>query len=297
MKVQQEINKIIKEKEIDDFAQIFSFSNEMISSYLPLFDFKGKTFFTLGSSCDQAINASFAGCEDITIYDICPFTQIYFYLKYASILCLSREELLNFLFEWRRNRDDLKVREYKRDTFNRIKDVLKELDYESYALWEPLFRDMDSNGINALFEENVVPLSYVIRDNEYLYDDEKYEQTRRKMAETYFKFVTGDIGKQDVEGHFDVMWLSNLLEYYGLGAKPELDYGHYYESTKQIMKNVRNCLNPGGRAMLNYFREEGMNVRIPQGMEGHKRLIKRIYLPNRDGTRSNKSVLIYDKKA
>lgn len=74
------------------FAEIYPFTTENIYGYLNQFDLSNKSLLTLGSSCDQAINAIMHNCRDITVLDICPFTKFYFYLKKAAILSLSYEE-------------------------------------------------------------------------------------------------------------------------------------------------------------------------------------------------------------
>ena len=45
-----------------------------------------KYSLTVGSSADQAISAIARGCKDITVLDICPLTEPYFYLKKSAIL-------------------------------------------------------------------------------------------------------------------------------------------------------------------------------------------------------------------
>ena len=92
-------NHLNNEKEYNSFFNIYSFTNENISSYIPFFDLKNKSLLTVGSSCDQVLNASYSGCEDITVCDVCSLTKYYYYLKIASLLELNRDEFLKFLCE------------------------------------------------------------------------------------------------------------------------------------------------------------------------------------------------------
>ena len=65
----------------------------MISGYLPSLDVKNKKILTVGSSCDQALNALLFGAKHITVYDINPNTEQFYELKREMILTHSREKL------------------------------------------------------------------------------------------------------------------------------------------------------------------------------------------------------------
>ena len=80
-----------------DFSKIYPFTTENIDGYMPYFKLKDRSLLTVGSSGDQVINAIFAGCKDITVIDICPFTKEYYELKKAALLSLSREEFMRLL--------------------------------------------------------------------------------------------------------------------------------------------------------------------------------------------------------
>lgn len=78
------------------FFRIYPFSTENLSGWMPLFDFNGKSFLTIGSSADQVLNASYLGYKKQTVIDINPFTQEYFHLKRSGIIILNRKEYLDF---------------------------------------------------------------------------------------------------------------------------------------------------------------------------------------------------------
>ena len=48
------------------FFQIYSFTTENINGYMQFFELKDKSLLTVGSSSDQAINATLVRCNDIT---------------------------------------------------------------------------------------------------------------------------------------------------------------------------------------------------------------------------------------
>ena len=113
--------------------QIYPFTTENISGYINYFNLTDKSLLTVGSSGDQVINAIMHGCKDVTLLDMNPYAKYYYYLKAASILCLNKDNFLDFL----RYRDYPKVFKYNegvlnKATFEKIKSTLRVLDYESY---------------------------------------------------------------------------------------------------------------------------------------------------------------------
>lgn len=76
------------------FNRIYPFTTENIFGYINKFDLYNKSLLTIGSSSDQVINAAIYNCKDISVIDICPFTEFYFYLKKAAILYLKYNNIL-----------------------------------------------------------------------------------------------------------------------------------------------------------------------------------------------------------
>ena len=61
MNLFDDINKRVNDDNIGvDFFCLYPFTTENINGYLPYFELKGKSLLTVGSSCDQAINACIA---------------------------------------------------------------------------------------------------------------------------------------------------------------------------------------------------------------------------------------------
>ena len=187
MEILKEIDDYIKkEYAVESFFEFYPFSNEMIFAYLPLFDLKKKSLLTVGSSSDQAINASFRGCEDITNLDIYPLAKYYYYLKLASLLQLDREEFLRFLCKWNPG-GGYNYSVYNKDSFERIKRLLKEMDYDSYEVWDTLFKKYSLSELDWLIRTDILSRERIVNYNEYLYTDENYLKTRKKMENTSVK--------------------------------------------------------------------------------------------------------------
>lgn len=198
-------------KYLEDFSKIYTFTTENISDYMKYFDFDGKNLLTVGSSGDQILNSFLCGARDITLYDINPYAKFYVYLKIASIISLNYNEFINFYFKHTDSpfRDNHEI--FSRNTFNKIKSTLRILDYESYLFFDELFSLYDGKTIrNRLFDDDEDRFKVICGFNNYLRDEESYNKLKSIIKKIYFQYVNGDILKDNIDGKFDNIFLSNL---------------------------------------------------------------------------------------
>lgn len=195
-----------------DFFQFYSFANENINGYMQHFKLREKSLLTVGSSSDQMINATLAGCRDITVVDICPLTKIYYYLKLASLLTLKREEFINFLIKKECNIQDDKDF-LLNSTFQRVKTTLKLLDEESYSIWDYLFQNYGKEDIQKLFRSDINDLQSILYCNRYLKNDYNYTHVRETIMSASIDFVIQDITKLSMNRCYDNLWLSNVAHH------------------------------------------------------------------------------------
>lgn len=239
----KQIENLIKRNRSDcGFDTLYPFTTENIDGYVDLFDLKNKSLLTLGSSSDQAINAGLVRCNDITIFDFCPLTKFYYYLKLASLLSLERKVFLYFLCKtnYRKNtfsNPDL----YKSRIFNKIKETLKSLDYESYVIWDYLFNKYGSKEISRLFTIDVNQVNSIIRCNRYLVDDDMYQLARKRMPNVDIKFIEGDVLSPNINEKYDNIWLSNVGKYLT------------DEEFTIMIEKMASLLKQNGRMLMNYF--------------------------------------------
>ena len=134
---------------ISEFSRIYPFTTENVSGYIDLFDFNNKSLLTVGSSGDQILNAFYNGARDITLYDINEYAKYYVYLKIAGILSLSYEEFqMFFLKHYSSPFEDNKLM-FSKELFEKIKDNLRLLDYESYLFFDELISLYDGKKIRS----------------------------------------------------------------------------------------------------------------------------------------------------
>lgn len=227
------------------FNLIYPFATENISGYINEFNLKNKSLLTVGSSGDQAINAILNGCKDISILDVNPYTKFYYYLKIASILNLDLKEFMMFL----RFKDYPNVFKNNKDVFNKnsydkVKLILRSLDYESYLFWDELFNTFNPIDIrNNLFSQDEYRTYVISSCNLYLQSKTSYETTRNKIKNVTPTFINGDLFKINLQEKFDNIWLSNIGTYLSR------------RFVKNMTDTLTKSLNSEGILLISYLYE------------------------------------------
>jgi len=234
-------------KFVKDFAKgfqlLYPFTTENIAGYINNFNLSNGSLLTVGSSGDQAINASLFNCQDIVCLDICPYTKFYINLKISCLLELSKEEFLTFLCykDYPKTFKDNKLA-FNIDTYKKIKSTLKLLDYESYLFWDELFTNFKGLNIRKelfYFDEN--SSNVIIGSNPYLQSNILYEDTKTKIKKTKLKFITEDIFKTKLDKQFDSIWLSNIGTYLS------------HNLLKLMVDKVTESLNDNSLLLISYL--------------------------------------------
>lgn len=227
------------------FSTIYPFTTENIRAYLPLFDLKDKSLFTVGSSTDQALNAILCGAKDITVFDICPFTREYYYLKMAAIQTLTMDEFLKFFcYKGYTSTFLCNKNVFDNNLYLKIMAALKSISLEVEYFWTELFKRYNRVLIREqLFNMDENKYKIVRCMNYYLNNNDTYNELRNKINTANVKFIQGDIFKYEIKDTFDNIFLSNLSSYYSLAKIREL-----------FDKMLLN-LNDNGKMLLAYLYE------------------------------------------
>lgn len=229
-------------KEINGFFLTYPFTTENISGYIDLFDLKNKSLLTVGSSGDQAVNAILKGCKDVTILDINPFVKYYFYLKKAGILTLSYSEFLKFFCYRYYNYLEHNSDAFNLESYNKLKETLKELDEESFLFWDTVFNKCNGNVVRrAMFKYDEVGLRVVKKVNPYLKNRFSFQKTKFKIANINPKFISGDIFKTKLHRTYDNIFLSNIAAY------------NTQEKLKKLVEELSINLNEEGKLLICYL--------------------------------------------
>ena len=201
------------------FTSIYPFTTENIDGYIDNFDLKDKSLLTVGSSGDQVLNAILKCSKDITVIDINPFVKYYYYLKVAAIINLNYSEF-KYFFRYNNYPDtfDYNDHAFNRDVFEKIKDDLRILDYESYLFWDELLQYYDPLLVREkLFTEDENESKIINTFDTYLKDEDYYNDLKQKIKKVRPKFIYGDIFQMTeclLGRKYDNIWLSNFSSYY-----------------------------------------------------------------------------------
>lgn len=243
------------------FYNIYPFTTENISGYIKLFNLKNKSLLTVGSSCDQSINAALQGCFNQTIYDMCSYTKYYFYLKKSAIEVLSYQEFCAF-FAYRdyiidyhaysfiaRNTQN-NPNFFNLESYEKIKKQLRLNDYESYLFWEELLTNFPGKEIRSrLFNYDEDRFTTIRKMCPYIYNEKAFNKVKKIIRYLKPKFIADDIYNLSIENKYDNIFLSNIACY-------ESDMNKY----KEFIDQLYNYLNVQGDLLLSYLYRTDKNT-------------------------------------
>lgn len=225
------------------FDKIYPFTTENITGYIDKFNLEGKSLLTVGSSCDQAINSSLKGCRDITILDICPYTEDYYHLKTSALEELDYDDFFRFLCH--RGYYSILFDNFNalsKKSFQQIKETLQSKSKESYNLWNTILSEYRGSRVRQrmfMLDEDSL---YAIKGyNPYLQSESSYLQARESMKDTKVQIIEGDITKIDIPDTYDNIWLSNLPAYL---SESEI---------KKLFERLKPHLNDNGMMLFSYL--------------------------------------------
>lgn len=228
------------------FSKIYPFTTENLAGWMPLFNFMDKSFLTVGSSCDQVINASYLGSKKQTIIDINPFVREYFYLKKAGLMALSRSEYLDFFCSYNYKRTN-NVNIFNQEALKKILPFLNENDNNSYLFWSAIFDRYSGDYIKKhLFSSDEERCSPILQKmNLYLDNDNSYLKTRETIKMLDIDFIEADIYQYNEWCNYDNISLSNVGQY----ASNQEELLKY----KELVRNLAEHLNIDGTLLVMYL--------------------------------------------
>lgn len=226
------------------FQKLYPFCNENVSGYLDFLDLEGKSLLTVGSSADQALSAITRGCKDITVLDICPFTEEYFYLKKSAIETLDKKDFERLLFY----KDFPRTFRYNKSPFalGKHPKLLAHLESERpdiHNFWMTLSKTYSGEIIRKNFftQDEEKPI-ITRRLTDYLKSEKTYLKTRKQLTSVTPEFINANITHQiPTDKKFDTIILSNLTTYLS------------YDEIGALLESLISHLNEGGQIMLGYM--------------------------------------------
>lgn len=229
-------------EKLNGYHKLYTFTTENISDYMKYFDFENKSLLTVGSSFDQCLNAFYYGARDIALFDINIFSKYYAYLKIAGIISLDYKEFQMFFFK-RGLTEQYNKYMFSKEIYEKIKPTLRILYYESFLLFDELFNIYSKEDIrNHLFDDDECRNDVIRAFNIYLSNEENYNKLKSIIKNITFKYINGDIFKDNIKGKYDNILLSNLCGVTNL-----------YNFKNLVKKLDRNNLNINGSILIGYL--------------------------------------------
>lgn len=232
---------------IDDYKNIFNriypYTTENVTEYINLFDFKDKRTLTVGSSSDQVISMGLNGALAPDVIDICPYTKFYFNLKKAGILTLNYNEFLEFFCYHNYPKNFIKNKKvFNKQSYYKLKDILRLLDYESFLFWDELFNNYDAITIrNRLFLDDEEKYDVIINIVPYLKDEETYNKAKKDILKVIPNFINENIFNYNFNKSYDNVLLSNICQYYDV------------LKLKDLMDKLNTNLNKNAKVLMAYL--------------------------------------------
>ena len=229
-----------------DFSHLYNFATEAIAFYIKYFDLNNKSLLTVGSSCDQVIEAYACGASKVRVVDINYFTKYYFYLKKAALLTLDLKDYLNFLSYNRlgyKTNDGINKAVLSATLFEKIKPCLKSLNNDAYLFWTELYELYNGREI---FEKLFFTFQELTDEEKkkcltYLSSNKEFKNAKEKIIDKDPFFNCSNFMNYNARYYYDNIWLSNILEYMSL-----------FES-EHITQKVVNCTRDNGKALICYL--------------------------------------------
>ncbi len=222
---------------LSQLKKIYSFTNENIKGYIDFFPLKDKSLLTVGSSCDEAINANFNSASNITIMDTCPFTKEYFYLKKAALEIFTRQEFLDYFCSFNNAGNTFSLEKYQQ-----LQRYLETLDKASYNFWNELYKRFPGSLIkDKLFRHDEEDRATIEKINLYLQSDEAYLKERENIRNFTPTIISKSIN-EPLSQKFDNIFLSNTS---------------IHMQTKQMvdtyLEKIAHNLNYNGKILIRYI--------------------------------------------
>lgn len=216
--------------------KLYRFSNENLTSYQDLYDFKNKKVLSVIGSGDQYFSSILYRAEEVTCFDMFAPSKYYLIFKYIAIKVLTYEEFVEFFIKSNMKNKAI----YQKLRKHLPKDVKTFFDFAyKRGLNKLTYIVIGFNNKVNTMSGRVIP--YLDKNN---YNELK-ELLHIKPLPNFIIGVFPNI-LNEITNDYDLILLSNIYSFLGI------DVTKYNE----IMKNVFTHLNETGEVQANYVWHE-----------------------------------------
>lgn len=222
-----------------EYAPVYVETNEILREIFKIFDVRDKDVLCVTGGGDFALNALSLGANSVVSFDYNKFAKYVLALKEATILTYADVDSFKSFFS--KSSKDFLAR-------NNFKAVSSNLDDDSYKFWSYVYDCVFKNclliGETMLIRGTLTENLDLQEEYNLYYQQEYYSILRERLKHELVVFKDLNIVdlKDVTDKYFDVIYLSNVLQYYydikGLEGQ---DLVH-----KFIMKDVFSKLKDNG---------------------------------------------------
>lgn len=244
------LNDLLKIKELKDvyknyFCWLYPFTNENISGYYKMLNFKNKNVLTVTSSGDHALNAFLLGADTVDCFDINPLAKYYSELKNTAIKSITLEEFLLFFY----NKNNIFERKFYFNKNLYYKKIRQNLTGDYKIFWDYVFEKYTSKKIinSFLFTNDVLSFKNLLKVNDYLNED-NYYKLRNILKNKKINYIDKNIVEiVNNKKRYNLLLFSNIPSYL---ETIYVDQKIHLKNLKQIIESLKT---EDASVVVNYF--------------------------------------------
>lgn len=250
----KKLEKLLKNNTImGDFSDFTKYSptylatNENHRNVLKVVDVKDKDILCVTSSGDFVFNSLASGARSVVTFDLNKFAKYVLELKVATVKTYNDEKL--YAGFWLNNSPYFL-------SFNKFLEIRGNLSSDAFLFWNYVYSYLDihklSLGKTDFFRNTMYNIISIQEEYNVYYEKNYYEKLREKLLKgvcisCYDMDITA-IKSLESKYQFDVIYLSNILQYYATIDK--------LDSKEKVHKFIQDIeeklLRPNGLISVNY---------------------------------------------
>ncbi len=216
-----------------DIERTYKFTNENVSSYEKLYNFKNSRVLSVIGSGDQYFSSLLFGAKDVILFDKNEIAILYFIFKFHAIRKLSYEEFYKFFVI------------NKLDDISTYKKIKSSLPYEVKTFFNRLYSNGNISKLVYPYSISNHTINYTTGRVIPYFDKERYYMLQSILNNRNVPFIIGEyLENLNLEnlGNFDVMLFSNIYLHLSMPAEDYIKF----------LKKCRNNLTSDGCIQADY---------------------------------------------
>ncbi len=217
-----------------EFDKTYKFTNENLSSYNNLYNFKSSKILSVIGSGDQYFSSLLFGAEDIVLFDKNEIAKYYFIFKFYALRTLTYEQFIDYFI----------VNKLTKGSYYKI--IRHFLPSEVKWFFDKISKDSYIGEIVYPFSINNHKINFSSDRVIPYFDKERYYKLQSLLKERELPVIISSYLEQlDISklSNFDIMLFSNIYLYLNMNKE---------EYIKFLNNKYKNHLNSDGVIQANY---------------------------------------------